>query len=352
MIKIKHTLNGTIVSCNNNKRYNVLFFDNNNTLLHKDIITPIKDAVLDVTYYIDLYIQIQEDNKIIKEYTLSLNEKKVLIYLDSSALGDTIAWMPFIEEFGIKHNCKIIVKCKEDYILFLQENYNNISFISDRLYDDYDIVYRLGFYENKTNRSFFNPRSKNLQENAALLLGLTYNEKHKIFKYTKEKILKEKYVILNPTSTLTAKYWHNKSGWNSVAKYLNDIGYKVVYVGLGKYKYSNGINMMGKKDFDTLQNLIYYSDFFIGLTSGLSWLSWSLNKKIIMISGFTKDGHEFVKNNYRVSSDIKCNGCFNNINYRYNKINKDWCPEYKKFECTKKITPIHVINKINEIINE
>jgi ADP-heptose:LPS heptosyltransferase len=35
------------------------------------------------------------------------------------------------------------------------------------------------------------------------------------------------------------------------------------------------------------------SEFFIGLSSGLSWLAWTLNKEVIMISNFTEENHEF-----------------------------------------------------------
>ena len=35
-------------------------------------------------------------------------------------------------------------------------------------------------------------------------------------------------------------------------------------------------------------------DFFIGMSSGLSWLAWACNTKVVMISGVTIKENEFI----------------------------------------------------------
>ena len=37
---------------------------------------------------------------------LHKENKKVYIHFASNAIGDTLAWFPYAEEFGKKHKCK------------------------------------------------------------------------------------------------------------------------------------------------------------------------------------------------------------------------------------------------------
>jgi ADP-heptose:LPS heptosyltransferase len=38
---------------------------------------------------------------------------------------------------------------------------------------------------------------------------------------------------------------------------------------------------------------LQHCEFFIGVSSGLSWLAWACGKKVVMISGITKKENEF-----------------------------------------------------------
>ena len=59
-------------------------------------------------------------------------------------------------------------------------------------------------------------------------------------------------------------------------------------------------------------SVIHHSEFFIGLSSGLSWLSWAIGKHVVMISNFTEPDHEFTTNCTRIINTDVCNGCWNN----------------------------------------
>ena len=39
-----------------------------------------------------------------------------------------------------------------------------------------------------------------------------------------------------------------------------------------------------------------HADFFIGLSSGLSWLAWAAGTPVVIISGFTHPLNEFTRN--------------------------------------------------------
>jgi autotransporter strand-loop-strand O-heptosyltransferase len=90
----------------------------------------------------------------------------------------------------------------------------------------------------------------------------------------------------------------------------------------------------------------------ITIGSGLSWIAWALNKKVVMISGFSKPFCEFQSNCIRIINENVCNGCFNDTRYDFNRGDWNWCPVNKgtdkQFECTKNITPDDVINNIKK----
>ena len=107
--------------------------------------------------------------------------------------------------------------------------------------------------------------------------------------------------------------------------------------------------------FDEVINYIEHSEFFIGVSSGLSWLSYGLGKKVVMISGTTLEDNEFLINNYRVINKSVCNGCFNKPSlYRFNPGDWLWCPvnkgTSKQFECSKTISPDMVFNVVKQLI--
>ena len=97
-------------------------------------------------------------------------------------------------------------------------------------------------------------------------------------------------------------------------------------------------------------NMLYHAEFFIGLSSGLSWLAEAVNCPVVMICGFSQDWFEFYTP-YRVANRRVCNGCFNDIRATYlEKI----CPYHegtpRELECQKKISPRMVIEAIERLI--
>jgi autotransporter strand-loop-strand O-heptosyltransferase len=105
---------------------------------------------------------------------------------------------------------------------------------------------------------------------------------------------------------------------------------------------------------ENTMNVIHHSEFFIGLSSGLSWLAWGMGKHIVMISNFTEPDHEFTTNCTRIVKLDVCNGCWNSPIYKFDKGDWDWCPAHKgtkrQFECHKTITSKMVIDQIQHLL--
>jgi len=100
-------------------------------------------------------------------------------------------------------------------------------------------------------------------------------------------------------------------------------------------------------------NMLYYAEFFIGLSSGLSWLAHSVGCPVVLICGFSQDWHEF-HTPYRVANRLVCNGCYNDIRATF--LRENFCLKYlgteRELECQKKISPRQVIRAIKNLLGD
>jgi autotransporter strand-loop-strand O-heptosyltransferase len=342
--------------------YDVKFYDGEE-LIHKTILKNNMWTKLNKSYYTDWYTTITNSAGLtIFNKKLDLKNRRVYIALGSKSLGDTLAWIPYVEEFRKKHDCELIVSTFMNELFV--ETYPCITFVKpgdtvDNLY----AMYEIGWYYNDKgeinyDRVSNNFRTQPLQKTATDILGLDYIEIKPKLKLN-EAIASLKKVGIAIHGTAQAKYWNNENGWQEIVNYLNDLGYEVMLYsiegdGYMGNKHPNGIKKFPKS---SLQDVIYdmqTCEFFIGIGSGLSWLAWSVGLPVIIISGFSDSYTETQKNTYRVINKNVCTGCFNS--HKLNASDWNWCPinkgTSKQFECTKSITSNMVIDEINKIIKK
>lgn len=342
--------------------YNIRFFNKITGELIREF-TDVKSGEFvnaEPEYYIPWVIQIEKhlNGEIdTKNYTIDLEGKNVFIAYESSAIGDTIAWMPVIEEFRKIHKCNVIVSSFHNDLF--KEVYPNILFIERGTpIQGMQFKYSLGWF-GSGHASFRNPydcHTRNLQQIAMDILGMDYEKigelrPQLILSKNKRKI-KEKYVTITTCSTAQFKYWNHGGGWQKIVDYLTVKGYKVVNIGKQPNILNGVINMTGELSMDDLTNVIQNAEFFCGLPSGLSWLSWALGKKTVLISGISQPWCEFQIDQYRVQNNIPsvCNGCFNDPKHTFDKGEWLFCVHNRNtskiFECTKTITPDMVKKQI------
>jgi len=349
------------------KKYHVRFYNRiTGDLLkeHKDVIVN-EWVTSDQEYFVPWVIEIESlniDNTIDKKsYTIDLTGKTVFIAFESSALGDTLAWMPVVEEFRKRHNCNVIVSSFHNDLF--KDTYQKLLFVDRGVpVQGMQFKYSLGWFGSghASNRNPFDCHTRNLQQIAMDILGMDWYEVGELRpimkKSTEPRKIKPKYVVITTCSTAQFKYWNHVGGWQNIVEYLNRKGYKVVNVGKQPNILHNVINATGSLKMDELVNVIQHADFFIGLPSGLSWLNWALGKKTIMITGISEHYCEFQEDMYRVENNDKVTGCeikcFNNPDKKYIFDKGKWlhCPLFcntaKHFICTKSITPDIVKKKI------
>ena len=353
---IYHFVNGPYFELKGetDKTYIISFTDENGEEHYRKDIKCNTWVRLNRVYYTKWNIKLFDGDEIILDYTLNYTGKRVYICFDSASLGDTIAWIPYVEEFRKKHNCVVICSTFKNDLF--ESKYPNIQFVAPGAnVTNLHGMYKIGWFYNKDREPVL-PSTIPLQKTMTNILGLEFTEIiPKMVLPIKERPFKEKYVTIATTSTAQLKYWNHPNGWNLLCDKLKDMGYRVVHVSK-EQSHINGITELKDKSLDSTINAIHHSEFFIGLSSGLSWLSWAIGKEVVMISNFTEPDHEFTTKCYRVTNNNVCNGCWNNPMFKFDKSDWNWCPEHKgterQFECHKQITPEMVLTKINELLNE
>ena len=314
-----------------------------------------------IPYYVEWRILIESEGQKVFDQVLNLKDKKVLVVIDSQSLGDILAYTGQIDRFQKKHGCKLdaLVLNKELADAF-RLSYSNINFVSEANQEDYYAAYKIGYpLENWQSRNPLDPRTIPLQKVASSVLGLDFQEEKPILTFLNCSKKYKKYVTIATQSTAQCKYWNNEGGWDTVVEYLNNKGYDVWCIdrfssfGNQKQKMNyipkGAVDKTGDFTLETRMQQIHNSEFFIGLGSGLSWLAWALNKPVVLISGFSKAFAEF-ETPYRIINESVCNGCWNDPSLKFDKADWMWCPRSKSFECSSKITPEMVIEKINTLL--
>jgi len=326
---------------NSKSKFTVKYYDEKG-VCHFDSIIGVQNWVqLNRRWYTKWTIKVWKDDELYYEYTLDYTGKRVYIAFDSKSLGDTIAWMPYVLEFKKKHNCHVIVSTHKNFLF--ESVYPELEFIEPGQKADNILgMYSIGWFYNPDKEPALCNTIK-LQEAASNILGLEFQEIRPRIAFTPGNNLYGKYVTIATNSTSGCKFW-TKDGWQLVINFLHEKGYKVINVSQERNPFDN-CEQIEDTSMENTMNIIHHSHLFIGLSSGLSWLAWAMNKKVVMISNFTDKDHEF--SCIRIYREDICHGCWNKGDNRFDPGDWDWCPEHKgtarHFECHREITASQVI---------
>jgi autotransporter strand-loop-strand O-heptosyltransferase len=255
-------------------------------------------------WYSNWLIEVYKDNQLIITDTFDVTNKVVFIKMDGRALGDNIAWAPYVDEFRKHRNCTVICSTffndlfKNIYpeILFVQPNTN-----IDNVYAQYYIG------ASKEWSAKYSPvcvDDVSLQYVASMLLNLPTDEvRPELEKQFKKINYTKKYVCISEFASHENKHWKYENGWQTIVDYLNSIGYDVVAISKENTNLKNVIDLTGDKSIMDRGQILTNAEFFIGLSSGLSWLSWAVNTYVFLISDITPINHEFKTNVTRISAN-------------------------------------------------
>jgi len=346
------------------KDYNVQFIDTDTQRVVYNLTLQNNTwAKTSLQYFVPWKIIAQNDEDRF-EYDLDFTGQRILITFESSALGDSLAWIPYVDEFRKKWNCQVF--CSTFWNNLFESGYPEINFIKPgQSVPNVLGVYRIGWFYNgdeiKSTNHKNNFRLQPMQKTATDILGLDFTEiKPKL--NLDNSIKREKIISIGIHGTAQTKYWNNPEGWQKITDYFISLGYEVVILSKEGHDYMGNKHPVGAKKANTssIEEVIQYmqkSALFIGIGSGLSWLSWATQTPTVLISGFSYNYTEPTNGVIRINSeDGKCSGCFND--FRLDPGDWNWCPVHKgterHFECTKSITAEKVISEIEKsgILNQ
>ena len=353
------------------KSYRIRLVDLDNKCNLYDMITPKGQEGLILSkkrYFVNyrLLISQPEDDKLLFMHDYNAKGKEVVLRFPQPGLGDAIGWFSYMERFQQKHQCNLVCVVADWFSDIVKKQYPQIRFeqmqegkIYENSYATYDIgIGNVGDFD-------FQPidhRYVGLHRTVAHILDVSDEEIPPRFDLSAPRQIKEKYVCIGVQATTLAKMWNNPIGWETVVDYLLSKGYRVLcidrerFTGLGgtyNRKPEKAENFTGNKPLQERINLLKDADFFIGLSSGLSWLAWGCHVPVVLISGFTNPINEF-HTPYRVFNRNVCNSCWNDMTVKYDLGNYWSCPrlgdQNTRFECTAQITPEKVIETIDRLI--
>jgi hypothetical protein len=105
-----HSVDGYFFELTSNitNPFKVQIFDEKENLMYTTELTSGMYTKLNRNYYTKWKTRLYLED-LVFEHEFNLENSRVFIVFESSSLGDTIAWIPYCEEFRKKHNCHVVV---------------------------------------------------------------------------------------------------------------------------------------------------------------------------------------------------------------------------------------------------
>lgn len=322
-------------------------------------------------YFIRYGLELFVDGELVLDHIYSAENRNVLIQMQVGALGDTIAWFPYVLKFQKLHNCRIICCMKQEFISLFSSIYPQITFISSnseskcQFEEDLYASYYLGFYFRDAQNTFHptDTRLTGIAKLAAYTLGVDPSSaKLTVAIDPGGRPIEQQYVCIAVQASGAVKLWHHPDGWFDVVNHLKSRGLRVICIDGARVQtcgvFSTHIphgceDETGLRPLSERARWLKHAEAYVGLSSGLSWLAHAVECPVVMISGFSHPSSEF-ETPYRVINWHVCNSCWNDPRHAFDHDDFFWCPRHKgaprQYECSKLIRPQLVIQAIDRAL--
>ncbi|UPO79562.1 autotransporter strand-loop-strand O-heptosyltransferase [Parasaccharibacter sp. TMW 2.1888] len=317
-------------------------------------------------YYVRFEITVCKDGSEVFTHVCDLKDREVLIVMQLGGLGDHIAWVGQAAAFVEEHGCRASFLVNGALISLFEDAYPHIRFIDEedvgdrQYYARYRVLVFFGDREFTCQPNDY--RQTGLSHMGAYILGLPpQDRKPRIVVDPGGRPMEEPYVCIGAQASGLSKYWNNPRGWYDLIRFLKEKGYKVVCI--DKDRVAGPVTAVrtipygaqdetGPRPLTERARWLKHAEFFVGTSSGLSWLAWAAGARVVMISGYTEPYNEFYTP-YRVINRHVCNGCANDVNIDLQAEDPFFCPHHKgterMFECSRGISFMQVKKAIERI---
>lgn len=296
----------------------------------------------------------------------SAQNQQVLVQFPVGTLGDTLGWFPYAVKFAGQHGCHLSCAMAKPLIPLFQAAYPKVRFLTHEevVAEEYYATYSIGlfFSDEACIHQPCDFRLVGLHRTAGYILGVDPTEvAPRIALDNDRRPIAEPYVCIAVQSSTHSKHWTNPSGWHELIGFLKESGYRVICIDQ-KSVHGTGLvwnhiphgaeDQTGDRPLLERARWLKHAEFFVGLSSGLSWLAWAVGTPVVLISGFTHPINEF-HTPYRVINYHACNSCWNDVRVRFDHKDFLWCPRHvntpRQLECTRLITADAVKDVIRRI---
>ena len=322
-------------------------------------------------FYVRFRIEVHDGDKLVLEHDHDCRGKNVLVQFPVGTLGDTLAWFPYAVKFQEKHGCKLTCALSGLIIPLLKDQYPEITFVTHeemverKLADSFYATYSMGLFFDDQDH-IWQPtdfRMVGLHRTAGYILGVDPTETPaRVSAFSPDRPIAEPYVCIAVQSSSGCKMWNNPTGWREVVAHIKELGYRVICIDQ-KPVHGSGLlythiphgaeDETGDRPLTERARWLKHADAFVGLSSGLAWLAWSVGAPVVLVSGFTHPTNEFTTP-FRVINWHTCNSCWNDPALRFKHDDFMWCPRHantpRHFECTRLITGKHVNTYIDQAL--
>lgn len=295
--------------------------------------------------------------------------RDVVIHFPVGTLGDSVAWFSYACRFGDAHpGARVTFVISPLIIPLFRGAYPQIKFFTaeeaaaNKVAESAYATYYLGLFFTDANCEWqpTDFRHVGLHKTAAYILGVDATEAPPKIKLVDEsRTIEEPYVLIAVQASSAAKMWNNPNGWREVIAFLKSRGFRVLCIdnkpvhgqGIVWNHIPHGCEDFTGRSLSECARLLKHASLFVGLSSGLSWLAWAAGCPVVLISGFSHVNTEF-ETPWRVINWHTCNSCWNDSKFVFDHKDFLWCPRHagtpRQFECTRLITPAHVIRTIEK----
>jgi len=304
------------VNANPKEQFTILFKKGN------DVIKEVKcvggeTITANRQWFTNWTIEVYKDGILYDEDKFNPRGEIVFVKMDAYALGDSIAWIQAVEDFRRQKKCKVI--CSTFWNHLFIDSFPNILFVEPNT--TIHNIYAQYYIGAHTNDGIYSPSDVSkepLQKIATDILGLEWYESRPYIgeKYYRMKPkIEGRYVCLSEHASGPEKYWREPGGWQKVVDYLNTQGVKVAVISKEPTTLKNVLDLTGDFPIEERMLDIFHAECYLGVSSGLAWLAYALNTKVIMVSDGTPIWHEFSENCIRLSENN-----LEKIDYIYSKV--------------------------------
>jgi autotransporter strand-loop-strand O-heptosyltransferase len=317
-------------------------------------------------YFVRMRLEAWQNGESLLVHEYSAADREVMVQFPVGTLGDPMGWFPYAVKFQERHGCRLTCAMSEKIIPLFRDAYPDIAFLAheDIKPELYYATYSIGLFFDDSDfvHQPCDFRHVGLHRTAGYILGVDPTEVAPRLVFENDtRPISEPYVCIAVQSTTQSKYWNNPTGWHEIIRFLKEAGYRVICIDQ-KSTHGHGLvwnhiphgaeDQTGDRTLQERARWLKHCAFFIGLSSGLSWLAWASGAPVVMIAGFTHPTNEF-ETPYRVINYHTCNSCWNDVRHRFDHKDFLWCPRHKdtprQFECTRLITVEQVKATIRRI---